>query len=111
MEGKWCSENCFSSVFDTFGKTRHNFNNLGRAQSTWSNKIPDRESIEHCARFVNGDDTSISNKRTNAKGNARHAVADGKEPCQLRLINREMRAIGSFDALLVQNFNARSRRE
>lgn len=46
-------------------------------------------------------------ERTGTESNARNTVANGANPCKLWLIDGEMWARGTLDALLVQDLHAR----
>lgn len=86
VEGEGSGKDEFSSVLDGFGEITDKVNDMCAVKGSGGDEVGDGEPVEQ--------DTETSTS---------HTVGNRSKPCELRLVDGEMRAAGALQALTVEN--------
>lgn len=102
VESEGGGKNDLGRVLDRLGESRDGLQHMRGVESSRGSKVCEEVAVHHC----NGLGTKDKGRRsvlTNAEANASESVSDGREPCQLGLVDGKMRRRGTEEALFVQN--------
>lgn len=106
MVRKRRSQNCLSSILDTFRKARNQLQDMLAVESSGTDKIPKGEPVKNCPfalRIVSEMSTLLAQELTNTERYTSHTMSQGTIHVQLDLVDRKMRAARPLHALLIED--------
>lgn len=111
VERKRRGEDRLSRVLDALGEARDNLDDRRAVERRRRDEVRDREAVQDCnvirgVSAVGGSRRGWQTLRTDAEAGAGYAVRNGRDPGELRLVDREVGRARALDALGVEDVGA-----
>ena len=89
-------------VLDCLREPGNSLQHMRRVESPRSGEVCQEVAVHHCS-MLGAKDRDRRAVLTNAETNAGESVSNGRDPCQLRLVDGKVRRRGATETLFVQN--------
>ena len=90
MESERRRQDDLGGILDCLRESRDDPQNMCRVESSRSGKVGQEVTVHHCNR-LGAEDRGRCFAHTNTEANASKSIGNGGEPCQLGLVDSEVR--------------------